>query len=279
MEMPVPAAPVVVGIDGSQAAIDAALWAADEALTRDAPLRLVHVVTLDEEDTDFDDDPAEIAADWPETEYAQTSLRIACAAVHATGKPVGIDAQVLWGEVDLMLIKESEAAQMMCVGSVGINPFCEQALGSTAATLAEQALSPVAVIRAPVPAITSEPHWIVTVVDDSPDNAEVVDSALAEAHLRRAPLLALGISRGAHRTMPQDALERRVASWRGRYPHLHIYPVAGSTDLDGFLAEHDELSVQLAVVGVGDAAKVSAVVGPPRESREPHSRCSILVVR
>nr|WP_293313996.1 universal stress protein [Mycobacterium sp.] len=33
--------PIVVGIDGSKAALQAALWAVDEALSRDAPLRLL----------------------------------------------------------------------------------------------------------------------------------------------------------------------------------------------------------------------------------------------
>ena len=35
--------PVVVGVDGSKAAINAALWAIDEAVSRDVPLRLIHV--------------------------------------------------------------------------------------------------------------------------------------------------------------------------------------------------------------------------------------------
>jgi nucleotide-binding universal stress UspA family protein len=35
---------VVVGIDGSQAAIDAATWAVDEARSLNVPLRLVHVI-------------------------------------------------------------------------------------------------------------------------------------------------------------------------------------------------------------------------------------------
>jgi nucleotide-binding universal stress UspA family protein len=35
--------PVVVGIDGSQAAIDAATWAVAEAVSLGVPLRLVHV--------------------------------------------------------------------------------------------------------------------------------------------------------------------------------------------------------------------------------------------
>ncbi len=35
---------VVVGVDGSKAAINAAQWAVDEAVHRDIPLRLVHVI-------------------------------------------------------------------------------------------------------------------------------------------------------------------------------------------------------------------------------------------
>ncbi|MDZ4269677.1 MAG: universal stress protein, partial [Mycobacterium sp.] len=36
-------APVVAGIDGSDTAIQAARWAADEAISRGVPLRLVYV--------------------------------------------------------------------------------------------------------------------------------------------------------------------------------------------------------------------------------------------
>ena len=36
------AKPVLVGVDGSAAAISAALWAIDEAVDRDVPLRLVY---------------------------------------------------------------------------------------------------------------------------------------------------------------------------------------------------------------------------------------------
>ena len=39
-----PSRSVVVGIDGSHSAIDAALWAADEAVSRDVPLRLVYAI-------------------------------------------------------------------------------------------------------------------------------------------------------------------------------------------------------------------------------------------
>jgi Universal stress protein family. len=44
-------APVVVGVDGSDAAINAAKWAIDEAISRDVPLRIVHVTHIEGDET------------------------------------------------------------------------------------------------------------------------------------------------------------------------------------------------------------------------------------
>ena len=46
MHKPMSPGPVVVAIDGSNAAIGAAEWAAKEALHQDVPLRLVHVIKV-----------------------------------------------------------------------------------------------------------------------------------------------------------------------------------------------------------------------------------------
>ena len=40
-------APVVAGVDGSDAAINAANWAIDEAISRDVPHRIVHVTHIE----------------------------------------------------------------------------------------------------------------------------------------------------------------------------------------------------------------------------------------
>ena len=273
-------APIVVGIDGSQAAISAALWAADEALSRNVPLRLVHVIDVEDEvDRDLDGDPAVVARDWPETERGMASLRAASAAVHETGRRLDVETQILWGEIDRVLIKESETATMVCVGSVGIAPICREVLGSTAATVVERAHSPVAVIRTPHAAPTSERDWIVAVVDDTIESDGVGDYALAEARLRRAPVLALGVSREGHHAVHYDDLERRVGAWRHDHPYVHIYPVAVPTDAAEFLAQHDELSVQLTILGATASDQAPAIVGPHRPSRRSHSQCSVLVVR
>jgi nucleotide-binding universal stress UspA family protein len=274
------AAPIVVGIDGSEAAVVAALWAADEAVTRNVSLRLVHVIDVEDDvDREMDEDPAEIAKDWPETQYGRTSLRAAATAVQFTGKSLTVEAQIVWGEVDSMLLKESQEAAMVCVGSVGISPFCHELLGSTAATLAEKAHGSVAIIRTPHCPPTAEPDWIVTAVDDGPESNAIVRYAIDEARVRRAPLLALGVSQSEQRGVHYGDLERRVAAWRSHNPELHIHPVAVPTDVAGFLKLHHELSVQLAVIGAADAEQVPAIVGPHRDTDARRSRCSVLVVR
>ena len=98
---------VVVGVDGSRAAIHAALWAIDEAISRDIPLRLVHVI-----------DPLHSVADCGNI-LARSALFDACRAVDATGKPVKLEAEVLWGRPLAQLMQESRSAAMVCVGSIG----------------------------------------------------------------------------------------------------------------------------------------------------------------
>ena len=97
-------APVVVGIDGSAAAINAAKWAIDEAISRDVPLRMVHV-------THIEGAPAAAKDTFRlEVQYAESSLRAATAAVEATGKPVKVEVEILWGSPDGVLINESRNA-------------------------------------------------------------------------------------------------------------------------------------------------------------------------
>ena len=59
MQYEQPSASVVVGIDGSSAAVHAAIWAVDEAVSRDIPLRLIHVIQSTARDIHRETDHAE----------------------------------------------------------------------------------------------------------------------------------------------------------------------------------------------------------------------------
>ena len=180
-------APVVVGVDGSDAAINAAKWAIDEAISRDVPLRIVHVTHIE------GDEAAPEDAFRLDVQYAESSLRAASAAVEATGKPVKIETDILRGSPDIALINESRNAALICVGSVGIGAIARELWGSTAASLAERAYCPVAIIRTPHNTPASGSDWIVVVVEDHADNESVIEHAMEEAQLRKAPVLAVGV--------------------------------------------------------------------------------------
>src|SRR6476646_2664594 len=114
--------PVVVGIDGSDAAVAAALWAVDEAVARDVPLRLVYVTG--------EAAPASVPPGVNDitVEYGESSLRASSSAVEATGKTVKLETEILWGAVDAALVAESRSAALLCVASVGIGWVAEKVL-------------------------------------------------------------------------------------------------------------------------------------------------------
>ncbi len=264
--------PIVVGIDGSQAAIEAVRWAIDEAVSREVALRLVHV-------TGKEVQPATVASadnERLQLEYGETALRMASDAVAATAKPVEVETAILRGSPAAALAAESRAAQLVCVGSVGIGGLsCE--LGSTAAELAESAHCPVAILRARKLLAKPDSDWILVPINDSADNDDVVAQAMDEAQLRHAPVLAVGGWQNDLGEIRYDELDRRVQVWSRRYPDVRICPISTCASVAGFLADNDE-RVQLAVIGSSDAGQVVELIGPRAHPVLGHAECSALVV-
>ncbi|HEU4360067.1 MAG TPA: universal stress protein [Mycobacterium sp.] len=258
---PVPA--VVVGIDGSQAALSAAVWAAGEAADRGIPLKLVYVIY------DADLPGAEIGCDTDrggdQLAAAHAALADARRAVQATETPANVETEVRWGNPLATLIELSRSAAMVCVGAIGIEHACHRA-GSTAAALAGSAGCPVAVIRGSDLGRRAETGHIVVEVDASPDNNVVLRWALAEAKLRRAPLRVITADQTAQ---PSRLIDR----WAPRYPDVLVESVAvsgGVTEyLAACLAEEGE-SIRLFVSGTRDRRSL----GWPGDA----GGCSVLTV-
>lgn len=167
---------IIVGIDGSHAAITAALWGVDEAISRAVPLRLVSVIKpTHPSPDDYDRDLA----------HAERSLREAQSAVEAAGKLVKIETDIPRGPAGPVLVEASRDAEMICVGSVGIGRYASSILGSTATELAEKAHCPVAVMRSKVDQPASDINWIVVRMTDAPDNEAVLEYAAREAKFTR----------------------------------------------------------------------------------------------
>jgi nucleotide-binding universal stress UspA family protein len=261
---------IVVGIDGSDAAINAAKWASAEAISRDVPLRLIHVIPSERADAPAGDDSLDI-------EYAETALRAATAALNAMGQPVKVEVDIVRGSSESVLIDESRHAAMVCVGSVGIGRVARKLFGSTADAIAQKAHCPAAIIRTSHEPMPSDSGWIAVVVDDSPDNDAVLEHGFREARLRGASVLALGEWRWGLGEIPYEQLDHRLGRWVSQYPEVHVQPVAARRGAADFLTGTEEF-VQLAIVGSNEAGEVARMVGPVSSRLRRNAGCSVLVV-
>jgi nucleotide-binding universal stress UspA family protein len=265
--------PVVVGIDGSDAAVGAAEWAAKEALHQDVPLRLVYVIQITEE-------PIASTDTYPAEEgFAENSLRAARLAVEATGLPVKVDTAVLCEDVDAALIAETKTATLVCIGSAGVGRVANMVLGSTAATLAEYAQCPVAIIRRFADSPLPESGFVAVVVDDSPANHDVIQWAMEEARVRRAPVLALRVGCcWGHFEIADHQFRHRLGAWLRRYPDVPVEVASTHLSLARYLEGYLG-AVQLVVIGTEDVHRVPQLIGPEGLPIFAHADCSVLVVR
>jgi len=278
-ESPTPR-PIVVGIDGSKAATRAALWAVDEAMSRDVPVRLHYAI---EEGITPEAEP-EAAARKLAT--AETAVRRAVMAIEATDQPVKIETEIAQGPPIRSLIGASAFAAMVCVGAVGLSHFRPVRVGSTAAALALSAQCPVAIIREPHNQPRRPVHRIVVEVDKSPDNDMLLGVAMEEARLRNATVEAIicrrimsddtaAVREGDRRALAD--LDRRLARWKHRYPHLGVESVAVRSTFMEFLA-YNRRSVQLVIVGARNRAHLEELIGPVGSAVLQDADCSLLIV-
>lgn len=259
---------IVAGLDGSRASLTAALWAVDEAVSRDVPLRLVTAIAS------------------PGTE-AEAAVRHAEVAIAATGKPVKVEVDIEHGAPAGVLLRASRAAAMVCLGSVGLQHFQPGHTGSTAAAVAAAAECPVAIVRGERTA-AAVPGWVLVEADASPDTPALLETAMAEARLRGAPLRVVTCWHAAAPNHGEDvsadhrrvtaALDRRVARWRWHDQGLEVETASYPGSLTDYLTECGS-SVQLLVVSVHNRRDVRELLSPGGNAALHSTDCSLLIVR
>lgn len=258
---------VVVGVDGSRSAVRAALWAVDEAINRDIPLRLVSIV---EPRSGAAPDSQQHARDLASAELA---LRYAYAAVDATGRPVKIETDLAHGHAAAYLRSESTAAAMICIGDYGLRHFDANRIGSTAKTLVSSAHCPVAIIRGNNGARPAAAGWIVAELDETQDSTAVLAAAAEEARLRHGPLRVVS----AWQSYDQIQLDRRLSYWKTQYPELDIEPVLVHGSPLTYLAAH-AASIQLVVIGAHRIEATGEVLGPITAANLRNAEWATLVI-
>ena len=253
---------VVVGVNGSVAAVNAATWAVDEAAGRQLPLRLVYVMAPREASG------SQHAADW-EIERGEMALaqaqNAALAAAREEGTHVEIDMAMMSGDSAQVLVDESACAAMVCVGTARRGKSSDGLLGPTAAGLVARAHCPVAVIRTNPDGLPTELGVIAVVLNDDPDNDDVVHQAMEEGRRRHAIV---------------RQIDRRLDSWVRRYPDVQVQTVAAGGGLrPGGSGEKVGRAIELAVVGAVDADQIAGLATPNCHPIMGYPDCSVLVVR
>ena len=115
---------VVVGVDGSEAAVRAARWAVEEIAGTDIPLRLLYV-TKPNHGASPSESRAALAA-------AEEVVHDAYTAIDVIGMPLKVEMEVIAGQPVPALIAASHSTSLLCVGDTGSAQHPENWLGSTA---------------------------------------------------------------------------------------------------------------------------------------------------
>lgn len=223
---------IIVGVDGSQAALKAVSWAVGEAGVRGAALRIVHAVPALPLTTAKD--AAHADTDRRMRDAAASMLTAALERARQEDPRVKTESSLLAGDPRLVLIEAAKEAELLVVGSSGLGGFQGMLLGLVAFGVVGHTACPIAVIRNPPAQARGE---VVVGVDGSPDGRGAIEFAFAEASLRGAGLRAIhawnwpvGCGTFALSAMEEEETaegERRLlaealAGWSERYPDVKL---------------------------------------------------------
>ena len=134
---------IVVGVDGSDASLDALRWAAQEAELTGAAL---DVVTVWEYPAAFGWAPP-IPADWNPEDEARRELARSVERTLGKTPPVEVRQVVTEGHPAPVLVAAAEHADLLVVGSRGHGAFMGMVLGSVSEHCVSHASCPVVVVR------------------------------------------------------------------------------------------------------------------------------------
>lgn len=253
---------IIVGVDGSPASHAALGWAVRDAVLRQVPLTLVHVVNP-------------VTTSWPQMPFpdqfpiwlkneGRRILDDALKIAHDAAKDnprTPTEAELMFSTTAPTLVELSKGAELIVVGNAGREALARGLLGSISSALLRHAHCPVAVIRdedlrLPNPAQAP----VLLGVDGSPASELAASIAFDEASRRHVGLIALhawsdreifelpGLDWPAVKAEEERLLAEGLAGWQERYPDVSVQRLLVCDRPARALVETSE-SAQLVVVG------------------------------
>jgi len=282
---------VVAGIDGSDAALGAARWAAEFATKHALPLTLLHAVPHLDWHFVSADPPAELDRHGD----GDKVLAAAETAVRSTHPDLAIRTAVVKGAVATALTDASQSARLLVVGTGAAD---HRVLSGHVVRIAHRTHCPVVVWRPPVARRTGKPLPVVVGVDESDESTRAVAEAFDIAARLHAPLtvvhmweigaaVGLGYSQGYMdwqlldllQSQQRQRMDELVEPFASKYRNAHVgkvfqdvSPAKGLTDLSR--------EAQLVVVGSHGRGKLAdSILGSVSQNLIHHAECPVLVVR
>ena len=266
---------ILVGYDGSSSSHQALSWAAREARERGLGLTLCHTWLPGSAGPPLAGETEDLAR--------ESAQRILATGIRSAYAP-DVQKLLLEGPAARVLCEQSEAADLVVVGSRGLGGLSGLMLGSVSLQVAAFATAPVVVVRGHWrPVGDYRPGHIVVGADGSAGT----DAALAfggqEAALRGVPLTvvcALSDAPGslgmAHHI--EDEVERSIIRWEKDHPDIAIHrQITLESPRAALLAAAQE--AQLLVVGSrGRGGMQGMTLGSVTQALLWHAPCPLAVI-
>ncbi len=274
--------PVVVGIDGSESALVALDWAADEAAAAGWPLRLVNA---------YEETPLiPVLVARTAREAAEDILREARARLEARGHgDLTVSTVAHHGFPRWVLLREAEDARALVVGREGAGRFTELVLGSTSLACATHAKVPVIVIPVAWQPLTRERRVITLGVDGSRRCQAAIEFAFETASRWRARIVAVtavplpdpppDLSR-SHDAQAQATvmLTEQLSTWRAKFPGVAVTEVVAAGHPAAVIAGHSADADLVVVGGRGNGLVTGMVLGSVARAVLHHVHRPIAVI-
>lgn len=289
---------IVVGVDGSESAQNAALWAATEAKRRGLGLHLVYAwgVTGGYYGGGL---PLPAGAFDSLEQEAQRVLGEVSDAVREVEPEVAVAGDAPCLAPIPHLVELSRTARMIVLGSRGRGGFAGMLAGSTTVAVSSHAHCPVAVIRG-----QQRTGPVVVGIDGSKAGETAIEVAFEEAAQREVPLVALhawsdsdydsafGSTRylaggGGHGEGPGEGLaedEQRVlseslAGWQEKYPDVVVQRVVVRDRPRHQLLEWSRRAALVVVGCRGRGGFRGMLLGSTSQALIHHAQCPVLITR
>lgn len=282
---------VLVGVDGSDSALRAVHWAADEARRRKIGLCLVHAVELL---TGYA--PRVVDSHTLHTainERGQQWLGEAREEAEKVVPGLRVDTVLEVASPVLTLVRESRHAALVVMGSRGLGGFSGLVIGSTAVEVAGRTHCPIVVVRGETGDLAGP---VVVGVDGTPVGEAAIAFAFEQASARGANLVAVHawsdlVLDAAHATgagaidfaplqqRSEELLAERLAGWQEKFPDVHVSREVVRDRPTRALLRHGG-HAQLLVVGTrGRGGFRGLVLGSTSHHLLYHAGCPVAIVR